>query len=160
MKFRISDFPGNFPKALENIFRNTAVFPIRNRGYRACSQESVFKKRFSTFPKGRKIPLDSVSENTKKTPKAEIRSVFRKIGRFHRILHSFSSTEKNSFKKQSTKIPETEKRKIFDENRKNADFRQISDVKSEKTGIFPTKNRFSTKPTSPTTATTENLYYK
>lgn len=38
---------------------------------------------------------------------------FAKNGHFYRISHPFPATAKNSFPKDSTKIPETKRKKIF-----------------------------------------------
>ena len=101
-------FPTIFPR-LWKTSPETRQFSQYTAAGTVRAGKDPFSKKVFHFLKGRKIPLDSVSENTKKTPKSEMQSDFRKISRFYRISHPLSSAAKNSFPKQSTKIPETEK---------------------------------------------------
>lgn len=81
---------------------------------------------------------------------------------FEVLTHSFrrsASSFETISKKISTKTDAARIRKIFTLLLKNSDFHRFLRIKSLKTAVFPREAEFSTDPTSPTTATTENLYY-
>ena len=117
--FRISDASAFFQQLLENILQNTEVFQTRHRRIRTAQRSRNSGKRVFNFSEEMKNRLDSASEKSEKLKNGEIRSFFRKNGHFYRILHPFPATAKNSFPKDSTKIPEINRQKIFRLKREN-----------------------------------------
>jgi hypothetical protein len=134
--FRFSAFFKKFPKPLENFFRNRPVIQTRRYGARKYLSFFILKKRFSTFPKGRKYPLDSAEENKGKVRQAEICPIFHRICRFHEVLHPLPAAAKKSFQKYSTKLPEMKKHKFSAQNTQTAVTEQIPRTENAKNRHF------------------------